>query len=237
MIARGPASSRSGMPRPPRVVVEALEGVLPVAGWPEAHVTLPGQRLDERARAVVEDGLQVPVGPVPRQRLAQLGDRQRAVRAVRRGRRPGSRASPPRAAGSAPPSWAAPTAGPLTGARGRRHPPRARGSASTPRNANALITSPSASACASSPGRDVRTPGAHRQLGQRLVHRQDRTEPAYDVGGRVGPDRIEEVPLHPPAERFGPRHRDLGAGSHQCSIPPLRRKAARVTRVRRRPHS
>ena len=53
--------------------VEALKGALSVTGWREAHVALPGQRLDQRAGALVEDRFQVPVGGVGRQRVTELG--------------------------------------------------------------------------------------------------------------------------------------------------------------------
>ena len=77
-MARGPASSRSGTP-----VHLGLRSrrwnVRPVAGWPEAHVPLPGQRLDQRARALVEDRFQVPVRAVSRQHVTELGDGQRPI--------------------------------------------------------------------------------------------------------------------------------------------------------------
>ena len=38
-----------------------------------------------------------------------------------------------------------------------------------------------------------RTAGPHGELGEGLIHRQHRTEPAYDVGHRLGPDRVEQV--------------------------------------------
>ena len=153
-MARGPASSRSGMPVPPRVEVEALEGVLPVARRTEAHVSLPGQRLDQRARALVEDRLQVPVRPVPGQHVAELGDGQRSV-AQRLAHR-GSEVGPVR--------WGEPVV--LHPARQLPLPPgRPEGEIDAavlgrevvhrPAERERLDDLPSASAFASSPGRDV----------------------------------------------------------------------------------
>ena len=63
MTAYGPGLVELPDALPAGVVVEPLEGALTVAGRREAHVALPRQRLDQRARALVEDRAQVAVGP------------------------------------------------------------------------------------------------------------------------------------------------------------------------------
>ena len=45
----------------------------------KTHVPLPGQRLDQRASALVEDRLQVPVDAALRQHVSKLDDGQRSV--------------------------------------------------------------------------------------------------------------------------------------------------------------
>jgi hypothetical protein len=59
-MARGPPLRGRVCP----VEVETPQGVLPSARLPEAHVSLPGQRPDQGARADVEHTLQVPVRTV-----------------------------------------------------------------------------------------------------------------------------------------------------------------------------
>ena len=219
-MARGPASSRSGTPGHRRVEVEALEGVLPVAGWPEAHVPLPGQRLDQRARALVEDRFQVPVRAVSRQHVTELGDGQRPVAQRLAHRRP--EVGPVR---RGEPVVLHPARQlPLPPGRSEREVDAAvlgREVVHRPAERERLDHRPVRQRLRQLAGPRPRTPGPHGKLGEGLVHRQHRTEPAYDVGHRLGPNRVEQVSLQPPGQRLAPRDRDVGRGGHVRSLAPI----------------
>ena len=220
MIARGPASSRSGTPLHFGLSSRRWKRALPVSGWPETHVALPGERLDQRAGAVVEDRLQVPVGAVFRQCLAQLGDRQRPV--LQRLADGGAEVGPVRRAQPVvldparqlPLPTRCPEGEVDAPVFGREvvHRPAEREDVDHVSVGDSLCELAGLRRCAS---------GADRQLGQRLVHRQDCAEPADNASGCVGRNRIEEVALHPPAQRFCPGDRDLGLGAHPRSISPV----------------
>ena len=61
-------------------VVEPAERHLAVPSRPQAHVALPGQRLEQRLVALVDDAAQVPVAAAPAERGGQLREGERPVR-------------------------------------------------------------------------------------------------------------------------------------------------------------
>ena len=64
-------------------------------------------------------------------------------------------------------------------------------------------------------------PRSDGQLGERLVHRQDGTEPANDVDRRRESNRFEQVSLHPPCQCLAPCGRGLDRGGHSRIVAPI----------------
>ena len=66
-----------------------------------------------------------------------------------------------------------------------------------------------------------RAAGPDRKLGERLVHREHRAEPAYDARHRLGPDGVEQLSLHPPGQRLRPGDRGLARRAHARSLTDI----------------
>lgn len=87
-----------------RVVVEPLKGELTLPRRADAHVALPGQWLDQRVGALVEDGTKMSVRRCAGHHGTKLGDGQRSVHERPPGPPRGRPASRPARARSAPAS-------------------------------------------------------------------------------------------------------------------------------------
>ena len=197
-----------GYAGPAGVAVQRLEGRVPVPRRTEAHVPLPGERLQQRAGPVAEGEAEMPEPRPCRDRSTQLVP----------GDRPAGERVPDRLAQRGPVGRGqvvvALPAGQLPHPAGRSE--REVGAAVLGRQQvggaaeRERLDDPALGQGARDlAGPGSLPPGADRQLGRGVGLRRHRAQPADDPGHGLGADRVEQVPTHAPGQRLGPadRHR------------------------------
>ena len=202
---RRPGLVEVGDAGPAGDAVEAQERGLAVPHRPQAHVALPGQRLEQGVVALGDEGAQVPVAAAPAERGDELRTGERPL-----GERPPHVLPEPRPVRRRQPVEALPAGQLPHPARGAHREVRARvlrrhqvGRA--PERVD-LDHVP----CRQRPRRVTHSPvgtsGADRQLRRRLRPGGHRPQPPDHVRDRPGADRVEQVPSQPPRQRPRPRH-------------------------------